>query len=272
MEKKPLIVDIKRNSYEDGKGIRSVIFFKGCYLSCIWCHNPECQSKEPEIGFLEKRCIFCFECEKACSNNAITRAKRRIERKKCNLCFRCVDACPSRAIQRIGRFMEIDELLEVLLKDRVFYEASGGGVTLSGGEPTLFPEYVSSLLIKCKEKNIDITLQTSGFFEYSGFKRMLLPYLSLIMYDIKLINPIEHKRYTGKDNKIILENFKLLIKEGVRVLPRIPLIPGITNKEEIIGFLTELGVYEHKELPYNPLANSKWEMLDKKPLSVTFCS
>lgn len=260
----PLIVDIKRNSYEDGRGIRSVIFFKGCCLSCIWCHNPECQSKEPEIGFFKERCIFCFECEKACLANAITRKKERIERKKCNLCFRCVDACSSKAIQKIGRFIEMDELLEILLKDRVFYETSGGGITLSGGEPTLFPEYVSSLLIKLKERDIHLTLQTSGFFEYSRFKRMLLPYLSVIMYDIKLIDPIEHKRYTGKDNKIILENFKLLINERVRVLPRVPLIPGVTNKEEIISFLKEQGLYEYEMLSYNPLAHSKREMLGKK--------
>ncbi|MEW6102583.1 MAG: glycyl-radical enzyme activating protein [bacterium] len=253
---KPLIVDIKRNSYEDGPGIRTTIFFKGCPLSCIWCHNPECQSMDAEIGFFQKRCISCFECERVCKNNAITRDASRVIRSKCNLCFSCVDACPGKAIQRIGRYYEIDELLEIILRDEVFYKTSNGGITLSGGEPTLFPEYINPLLIRLKEKNIHIAIQTSGFFEYSIFKKKIFPYLNLCLFDVKVINPDLHKKYTGRDNKKILENLMLLSKENITLIARTPIIPGFTDGENILaikGFLSSLSIKDYVLLPYNPL-------------------
>jgi len=268
LKKLPLIVDIARNRTEDGKGIRTTVFFKGCPLSCIWCQNPEAMERNVEIGFYPKNCIGCFECEKVCPEAAIIREKQRINRGKCTLCLRCVDACPTNSLRKIGTYYEIDELLEILLLDYIFYETSGGGITLSGGEPTLWPTYVGELLKRLKSRGIHTAIQTSGFFSYSSFKEKILPWLSLIMYDFKIIDPIMHLQYTGCDNKIILENFIKLLKEGVEVIPRIPLIPEFTDTKEnlsgILEFLKKMGIERYSFLPYNPLGLSKWENLGKK--------
>ncbi|HAW50300.1 TPA: glycyl-radical enzyme activating protein [bacterium] len=253
----PLIIDIKRNSWEDGPGIRTVIFFKGCPLSCIWCHNPEAISKEQEIGFFPKKCISCFECKKICPKGAITIKPLRIERDLCNFCGICVDACPSKAIRIIGKFYEVDKLIELILLDKPFYDASNGGITISGGEPTLFPDYVGELLKTLKANDVHTLLQTSGLFEYSCFKDKLLPYLDVIYYDIKLIDPILHYKFTGSSNQIILKNLISLQKEGIDLVVRTPLIPRYTdikeNLDRIKAFLLENAIKEHILLPYNPL-------------------
>lgn len=268
-ESLPLIVHIKTGSTEDGPGIRSTVFFKGCPLHCTWCQNPEAMDPQVEIGFYPQCCIGCFDCEEVCPEGAILKGEdQRIDRALCTRCGKCAEVCPGKAIRRIGRYYERDELLEALLRDRVFYEVSGGGVTLSGGEPTLWPEYAGELLKGLKQEGIHTALQTCGHFDYDLFKEKLLPWVDLIMYDIKLIKSEEHLRCTGRDNQKILENFTRLLNGPAQMLPRIPLIPGFTASEEnlegISSFLKDRSVRTCSLLPYNPLGLSKWESLGKK--------
>jgi pyruvate formate lyase activating enzyme len=267
-ERFPLIVDIKRGSLEDGPGTRTTVFFKGCPLSCKWCHNPEAMDPQSEIGFYPRNCIGCFDCERACPEGAILKEpQERIDRTRCTRCGRCTEACPSKALREIGRFYDGEELLEYLLRDRVFYEISGGGVTLSGGEPALWPEYAGSLLNALKLQGVHAAMQTSGYFDYPAFEYCMLPYLDLIMYDLKLINDQEHHRHTGRSNKKILENFSRLVEEPIEILPRIPLIPEVTaskeNLEGIFEFLKGKGVKACDLLPYNSMGLSKLHHLGK---------
>lgn len=260
----PLIVDIKRDSLEDGPGIRSVVFFKGCPLRCIFCQNPETQNPEIEIAFAEKKCIGCGKCAEVCRYGAIDlQSPGRIDRARCVRCGECAEACPSSSLRRIGIAYSVEELAEILLRDAAFYKHSGGGVTISGGECTLHPDYLEQLLKRLKAEGIHITIETSGHFEYGIFKEKILPYLDLIYCDVKLFDKELHKKHTGRSNKKILDNLRLLLKEkGVEVHPRIPLIPNITATEEnlsaIANFLCEIGAESVFLLPYNPMG---FEML-----------
>ncbi|MBU1598698.1 glycyl-radical enzyme activating protein [bacterium] len=265
----PLIVDLQRGSTEDGPGIRTTVFFKGCPLACKWCQNPETQDPNLEIGFYPKNCINCFDCEKVCPEGAILKGRElRIDRVRCSRCGRCAEVCPGKGLRRIGKYYEIGTILEALLRDRVFYERSGGGVTLSGGEPTLWPDYAGKLLRRLKLEGIHTAIQTCGYFEYATFKEEMLPWLDLIMYDLKFIDPKDHFRYTGQDNKKILENFRRLLNEDIEVMPRIPLIPKFTaskeNLEAISNLLKENCVKRYSFLPYNPFGSAKLENLGKK--------
>jgi pyruvate formate lyase activating enzyme len=268
-ESSPLIVDIKSGSTEDGPGIRSTVFFKGCPLHCLWCHNPEAMDPGVEIAFYPRHCLGCFDCAEACPEGAIIQEEHaRIDRARCTRCGICAEVCPSRALRKIGAYYERDELLETLLRDRVFYKVSGGGVTLSGGEPTLWPEYAGALLKGLKQAGIQTAVQTCGYFDYDLFKKEMLPWVDLILYDLKLINGQDHLRWTGQDNQRILENFTRLLDGPVEIIPRIPLIPGFTTWEEnlegISSFLKDQGVRTCSLLPYNPLGLAKWDHLGKK--------
>jgi pyruvate formate lyase activating enzyme len=276
-ESLPLIVDIKTGSTEDGPGIRSTVFFKGCPLHCTWCQNPEAMDPHVEIGFYPRHCIRCFDCEEVCPEGAILEGENeRIDRSRCTRCGKCADVCPGQGLRRIGRYYETDELLEILLRDRVFYDVSRGGVTLSGGEPTLWPEYAGNLLRRLKQEGVRTALQTCGYFDYDAFKEEMLPCLDLIMFDLKLIDAEDHLRWTGQDNQRILQNFTQLLNAPVEMVPRIPLIPGFTISEEnlegISSFLKDNGVRTCSLLPYNPLGLSKWENLGKNrpPLPITW--
>lgn len=266
----PLILEIKGNSLDDGPGIRSVVFFKGCPISCIWCHNPESKNPYSELSYDASKCINCGECQKVCTINAIAGYKTiDIDRKKCNLCFACVDVCPSKALTRVGFSMSVNEITERVLKDKEFYNVSGGGVTLSGGEPTMFPVFIGQLLSKLKENKIHTLLETCGQFKLSLIKKHILPFIDLIYYDLKLIDSDRHRKYCGVSNHNILGNFKSLYglsqKMDFILIPRTPLIPDITDTEEnlmgIAEFLSEIGVREAHLLPYNPLWYEKEEKL-----------
>lgn len=255
----PLIVDIKRHSLEDGPGIRSVIFFKGCFLNCIFCQNPEAQDQDVEIAFTVSDCIACGTCVDACEENAVDlKLPQRIDRIKCNRCGKCADACPGGALRRIGKRYSPQSLAEILLRDHAYYRHSAGGITLSGGESTMYPDYVLNLLQLLKAKKIHVTLETCGYFEYPVFRENILPYLDLIFFDLKLIDPLSHRKFTGKSNQKILDNFRRLMSEcEIVVRPRVPLIPGVTatreNLSAILDFLYSAGADSITLLPYNPL-------------------
>ncbi len=277
-EKTPLIVDIKRSSLEDGPGIRSVVFFKGCPLRCIFCHNPEAQEPTVEIAFSAKDCIRCGNCEKACPEKAINLENpEHIDRDKCTRCGECVVVCPSSALRAIGAYYKVEALTEILLRDRAFYYNSGGGVTLSGGECTIYPDYLESLLKLLKANDIHVVLETAGYFEYDTFRQKVLPYLDLIYYDVKIADVEAHTQFIGRSNQRIFENLRRLLKEErVEVQPRIPLIPGITathkNLSSIVNFLYEVGAEEVSLLPYNPMGFEMASNLGKQkpPLPESF--
>ncbi len=268
--KHPLILEIKGNSLDDGPGIRTVVFFKGCPLSCRWCHNPESKSSDAELSHDPGECIACGACIDTCPEGAISRNNRWfIDREKCTLCGECVEACPSGALSMVGKTMSVEAVVQEIEKDIPFFETSGGGVTLSGGEPALFMEFTAGLARSLKEKRIHVLLETCGLFNYDRFTELLYPYLDVIYYDIKIMDPVEHKKQCGTDNNRILENFTLLNhryrEEGVEILPRIPLIPDITdtdtNLSAIAEFLASRNVKKAGLMEYNPLWGVKCEKI-----------
>ena len=267
---KALIFEIKGNSLDDGPGIRTVVFFKGCPLSCLWCHNPESKKALPEISFDPEKCVGCDSCLAVCPRRALDRTNPMfVDRTQCTLCMECTQVCPSTALSPVGRYLSIAEVMAEIEKDLPFYHTSGGGVTLSGGEPTLFMGFASQLLRMIKERGIHTLLETCGFFDYSRFMELLYPHLDAIYYDIKLFDPGEHRRFCGVSSETILENFAKLsaacARDNREILPRIPLVPGITATRENLGsiarFLKGLNVQKVALLPYNPLWLSKLTML-----------
>jgi pyruvate formate lyase activating enzyme len=274
---KPLILDIRGNALDDGPGIRSVVFFKGCPLDCVWCHNPECKRTSGEISFDPGECVGCDTCLTLCPQAALSRGNPfYIDRTRCTLCFLCSDACPSGALSRVGREMRVAEIVDRVMRDKPFYDASGGGVTLSGGEPTLFVDYCAELLSSLKARGVHTLLETCGAFDFDRFRSLLLPHLDAVYFDIKLIDESAHRQYTGTSNRRILDNFVKLIEiaqeTAVDLLPRTPLIPGITdtdaNMRDIASFLAGLGVKKAALLNYNPLWPAKANLIG---LDVPFC-
>lgn len=255
----PLIVDIKRGSHEDGPGIRSVVFFKGCPLRCTFCHNPETQNPRVDIAFYARECLQCGKCAESCPQGAIDLSHtKHINRDKCMRCGHCVSVCPVKALRKIGQYYPVSSLIEILMRDLPFYRHSNGGVTISGGECTLYPDYLESLLISLKARQVHLVLETCGYFNFDVFKQKILPYVDLIYYDIKIADPETHRKCTGKMNQRILSNLRsLILEKPAAVHPRIPLIPGITatrkNLSAIVDFLVEAGAENVTLVPYNPL-------------------
>ncbi len=331
-KRRPLVVEVKRNSLDDGPGIRTTIFFKGCPLACVWCHNPEAIRPGPEIMRVDAECLRCGACVAACPNGALSLGRggdpaakwltgRRqggtppgrtpgvrpapqlasrapepaprapqsappapvLDRSRCRTCGRCVEACPGRGVRLVGAYHEPEDLAELAALDLPFFRNSGGGVTLSGGEATLYPRYLERLLAALGAREVPVLLETCGHWAWPVFERRILPYLDTIYFDVKLADPVAHRRYTGRDNAIILANLRRLAEltqgeagagagggdscsassSGGRrsrpfeLLVRVPLVPGLTATPEnlagIAALLRGLGLHRVALLPYNPL-------------------
>lgn len=271
-----IILHLQRLSTEDGPGIRTTIFFKGCPLHCWWCHNPESIHTQPQVQWLENRCIGCEICIATCPNSALSclpKGEIWVDRDKCQGCGLCADACPSTALERLGTRVSLDDLLAELLKDRAYFAASGGGVTASGGEPTLQAPFVARLFEQLQAEGIQTALDTCGACS-PGALEQILPHTDLVLYDLKLMDTDEHRRVTGKGNSRILDNLTKLadnIRAGqtnAQLWVRTPLIPGITdegaNLHAIGSFIAQNldGRVERWELcAFNNLCHDKYRRL-----------
>jgi pyruvate formate lyase activating enzyme len=259
----PLIVDIRRNSLDDGPGVRSTVFFKGCVLDCVWCQNPETISAKLELQYNAQNCLGCGECADACPNQALEFTDKRIhDRERCLLCVTCVDTCPAGAVRAIGREYGVGELVTRLMRDEPFYRHSGGGVTFSGGEPTIHLDFVAQVAAELQAKGVHTLLQTCGLYKASAVEERLLPHIDMVYFDTKIGDSARHRKYCGVDNEIILANLARLAESRPDgVLPRVPLIPTITdgdaNLAAIATILTELGFTKVALLAYNPLWTQK---------------
>lgn len=231
--KQPLIFDIKRYAINDGPGIRITIFLKGCPLSCKWCHNPESQSPEVQKFYTASKCIGTKDCIEVCPNHALTLTPNGIvtDYNACKLCGKCADACPTKAIEMSGKMYGINELVEIIERERVHIDQSGGGVTFSGGEPLMHPEFLIELLKACGEKNLHRTVDTSGFAK-TKILLEVVKHTDLFLYDLKLMDSEKHKKWTGVDNQLILKNLKVLAESGANINIRIPLIKNVNSDEK----------------------------------------
>ena len=264
-----LIFDIKKFAVHDGPGIRTTLFMKGCPLRCIWCHNPEGISPKPEIVFFGNKCIGCKRCFEACSTGALRLEGdvRVYEEERCVLCGQCVDVCYAEAQVMEGRPITVEDALVEIEKDRPFYDNSGGGMTISGGVPLAQKAFVKELLRRCKERGIHTALDTCGFAPWSDIKQVM-PFVDLILFDIKAMDPGEHKKFTGVDNLLILENLHKLAREEPVLWIRIPVVPGCNdtkrNMEAMAAFLQDFKNIRYVELlPYHRLAESKYKRMNQ---------
>jgi len=266
---KTTVFNIQKFSIHDGPGIRTTVFFKGCPLSCIWCHNPESQSFEREMLWDSGKCTLCGKCASKCRRGAleVSEVKLTYDRAKCDFCGTCTDFCVNGAREIAGEELTAAEVLREIDKDRIFYEQSGGGVTFSGGEAMCQPDALAELARSCREKGIHVAVDTCGYAPFSSFEKVM-EYTDLILYDIKLMDSSLHAEYTGKDSLLILENLKKLDSRGASINLRLPIIGGINdgdeNIEKIIGFIKDTGIREVNLLPYHDIARNKYARLGRE--------
>lgn len=264
---RPLVFDVRRRVNDDGPGIRTTVFLKGCPLDCLWCDNPEGIGPTPERMFHRERCTGCNDCALRCRHGAILiGGNERFNPLRCVACGACAEVCPTQAAQTSGTYYPPEELLELLLRDRELYATSGGGVTFSGGEPTLHTDYLQQVLTGLKKQGVHTALQTCGHFNFDSFCRQLLPHLDVIYFDLKLADQNQHQLFTGRDNTLIRNNFlRLSVKARNRLVPRVPLVPRITateqNLAQLATLLREVGHSRCELLPYNPGALTKRQKL-----------
>lgn len=269
----PLIFDIQKFSVHDGPGIRTIVFFKGCPLWCQWCANPESQSFQPELLHYPDKCIGCGKCMTVCEPGCFrldNDKKIVLDRTKCTQCGECSKTCYAGALRQSGKPMTIEDVIKEVDKDMVFYKNSGGGITFSGGEAMCFPEAVSELAKHYKEKGVSTAIETCGCVDWENFEKVL-PYMDLIMYDLKIMDDEKHIQYTGGSNKQILKNLKKISKL-VHTVVRIPIIPTINDSEKEIDqfgkFISEMkdDIKTVHLLPYHNFGISKYRAMGKKYL------
>ena len=279
------IYNIQRFTVHDGPGIRTEVFLKGCPLSCLWCHSPESQQIEKQLGWLETRCIgvdTCGKCMDTCPKGAISVNDQKdlsenshkarvikIDRDTCDNCGKCAEDCPSGALEMLGKDMTTEEVMKVIYKDLPYYGKSGGGVTISGGEPLIQDAFTKALLKECKDNGLHTCLDTSGFVKWEKIRKVM-PYVDLFLYDLKHMDNKKSLELVGVPNELILANAKKIASEGAFLQIRIPIIPGLNDSEdnlhETSRFCVQLGeaVSLVQILPYHKLGITKYKSLDKE--------
>lgn len=265
--KKALIFDIQKYSLHDGPGIRTLIFLKGCPLKCIWCCNPESQLPAQEVEFHKDLCINCGVCAGVCPRNAIGNHgsdRYKIDKSACINCGTCVKACPAGALRIIGRWTAVSEIMPEIRKDVKYYRKSGGGVTLSGGEPLIWIDFCEELLRDCYNSNIHTAVETTGCIPEKNIDRVK-DYVDVFLYDIKSMDSGRHRILTGMPNDLVLNNIRRLRRDGKNVVMRIPLIPEKnffrTELEKMFELADELEIEEVDIMPYHNLGQLKYERL-----------
>ena len=275
-----IVSDIQKFSLHDGPGIRTTIFLKGCTLHCQWCHNPEAIALKPELMRAMNKCIGCGACVAVCPTGAITREDDGLayHRALCRNCFACVRACPSAALSIVGTEMEAEDVVACAMADRDYYESSGGGITLSGGDPVMQSEFAAELLRLFHEKGVHTAMESALNADEAAVDR-LTEHLDLLFFDVKLLDEKQHLQYTGASNRTALAHVKRLSQRGLAMVARTPLIPGVTDTVENV---TAIAAWLHENAPqaryqllnYNPMAEAKWENIGlsypigkQKPLS-----
>lgn len=271
MENRGCVFNIQKFSTNDGPGIRTTVFFKGCPLHCAWCSNPESQLQKPQILWDPSKCVRCLHCAHTCPQGAVVNDSEndriRFDSTRCTGCNHCVSQCPQEALTLEGKWKSVEDVVNVCLQDRVFYEGSGGGVTLSGGEPMMQPDFAAALLRRLKEEKISTAIETTGFTSADVFAR-LMPDIDLYLFDCKHYDRQKHLAATGVPNDLILQNLKTALDAGKDVIVRIPVIPSFNNSLEdaqgFCGVLKLLGAKRVNLLPFHQFGERKYDFLNKE--------
>lgn len=263
------VFNIQNYSIHDGPGIRTTVFFKGCPLNCKWCHNPESISKEIQILRYEERCVICGNCVEVCPTNSLKFEDNKIvyDRSTCNLCGKCENDCHHEVIEIAGEIKTVDEVMKKILKDKIFYETSGGGVTFSGGEPFLQSEFLLELVKRSKEEGLHVAIDTSGFTSWENIKS-IVEFADLILYDLKAVSNEKHKEYVGASNELIIKNLKKLANENIEIYLRLPIVKGVNNADEdienILNIVRDIGnISQVNILEYHSMGMEKYPRLDR---------
>lgn len=265
---KGITFNIQKFSIHDGPGIRTTVFFKGCPLRCEWCSNPESQIKNVQILHDQSKCSYCLSCVAACPNGAITHEDNKIiiNEDKCVGCLTCVNSCPNRALSYEGDYQTIEEIVDICMQDIDFYEESGGGVTISGGEGMSQPEFLKKLIAELKKNSVHVAIETTGYVKKGTFEE-LAKELDLLLFDVKHYDREKHYNGTKVYNDLIVENLKWAIDNGIEVLPRIPVIPDFNNSledaEGLAKLLVEVGAKKVQLLTFHQFGEKKYELLNR---------
>jgi pyruvate formate lyase activating enzyme len=258
-----MIFDIQKFSIHDGPGIRTTVFFKGCPLRCCWCHNPESNLMARQLSFNPDRCIGCGYCFERCPNTAHKMAAEThvIERGVCKVCGACTETCYAEALEMVGREATVDEVIAEVLKDKPFYETSGGGMTLSGGEPLMQIDFADALLCRAKAEELHTCIETSGYCDWEDLER-IRPKVDLFLYDVKALDPDKHREFTGVPNQGILDNLRRLHETEADIVVRLPVIPGLNDTDDHFQGVATLAreltnVQGFEIMPYHRLGEGK---------------
>lgn len=263
--KPAILLDIQRGSRKDGPGLRTTIFLKGCALRCAWCHNPESQSLTPQLMYNKERCILCGNCSAVCPNGVhiLRDSIHSVAYEKCKVCNQCHAVCPTEALSIQGFSKTVEDLMRIIQKDLIFYQHTGGGITLSGGEPFLHKEFCHDLLARCQEENIHSCVETSGHAPAEAFHKLAL-LTDLFLFDFKVTGKEKTLKWVGTDGNLIASNFDFILKQRKKVILRCPIIPGVNNNTEHFNAISEIvsnnsSIIRAELLPYHNFGIVKGE-------------